>query len=169
MADTDTDGAIDADTGGTIAMSAVTRYRLTSKANQPEDIAFRFLDLPIELRDMIYDYVWIGSSITKQRLKYKVYTVLYRAPLWDPDQGRRISRRISGWLLTNKQIMREGLAQLHRESAWRIDQDRWARLSSFLTIYPEANQIKTFPLQLDGYSDPYFIYDWQLRQWLGAN
>ena len=67
-----------------------------------------FMELPQELRDMVYHELWnLTPSIRLPHL------VLCYDGATDEDEGC-----LSGWLLTNKAILEQGLQQLHRSVIW---------------------------------------------------
>ncbi|KAF9693022.1 hypothetical protein EKO04_009029 [Ascochyta lentis] len=72
----------------------------------------KFFDLPREIRDRVYDYIWVDTGRITQRYKSKEYMVTY---------GELSNTRALGkaeWLLVSSQMLREGLEQLHRHSRW---------------------------------------------------
>jgi hypothetical protein len=87
----------------------------------------RFLELPREIRDMIYDYIWTAVGAIKLCNGNRIYTITYRTSHWKSARGLRILGGSSKWLMTNKQIMEEGLLQLRRHAVWHIN-DRFVPL-----------------------------------------
>lgn len=79
-----------------------------------------FLELPREIRDMIYDYIWTAVGAIKLCYGERIYTISYRTSHWESARGLRVLGHSSMWLMTNKQIMEEGLLQLRRHAAWHI-------------------------------------------------
>ncbi|KAH6883005.1 hypothetical protein BKA58DRAFT_447720 [Alternaria rosae] len=78
-----------------------------------------FKTLPTEVRDIIYDYLWSDTKTVVQRYDTKDYKVTYdrrHDSLEAPPGSDKVP-----WLLTNKQIMREGTRQLHQKSTWHLD------------------------------------------------
>ena len=79
-----------------------------------------FFDLPREIRDTIYDYVWLHTPAVAQ----------YWGDSCNPDnilvyskehykEDSRLPVKLT-WLLTSKQMLEEGLCQLHKQSVWHI-------------------------------------------------
>jgi hypothetical protein len=61
-----------------------------------------FLELPREIRDMIYDYIWTATGAIKLCYGNRIYTITYRTSHWESTQGPRILGNNSMWLMTNK-------------------------------------------------------------------
>lgn len=80
-----------------------------------------FLELPREIRDMIYDYILTAVGAIKLRLGNRIYTITYRTSHWESTQNLSIPESDAVWLMTNKQIMQEGLLQLRRHAVWHIN------------------------------------------------
>lgn len=78
-----------------------------------------FTTLPTEVRDIIYDYLWNDTKTFAQRYDTKDYKVTYDRR-HDSVEAPSASDKIP-WLLTNKQMMREGIRQLHQKSTWHLD------------------------------------------------
>jgi hypothetical protein len=74
--------------------------------------------LPREVRDIIYDHLWQGTKRIEQRYKSDTYTVTYDMACLPLE--RVIPAQRAAWLLTNKQIMDEGMYQLHQKSTWHV-------------------------------------------------
>jgi hypothetical protein len=76
-----------------------------------------FFRLLRELRDQIYDHIWKNTDKTRQWYKEKQYIVTY-------DLGSTAEETLpvekARWLLTNKQMLQEGLQQLHQKSGWHF-------------------------------------------------
>lgn len=81
----------------------------------------QFLELPREIRGMIYDYIWTAIGAINLCYGNRVYTITYRTSHWESIRGLTTPSGNAVWLLTNKQIMHEGLLQLRREATWHID------------------------------------------------
>ncbi|KAG9204348.1 hypothetical protein G6514_001422 [Epicoccum nigrum] len=81
----------------------------------------QFLELPREIRDMIYDYIWTAIGAIKLCHGNRIYTITYQTSHWESTQGLSIPKRNEMWLMTNKQIMKEGLWQLRRHAVWHIN------------------------------------------------
>lgn len=104
----------------------VSQFRCHTKMNEPAhfsrfaiSIALRtppcssprfspLLCLPRELRDYLYDTLFVGSCFQFEQLD--LITVL------SYDGSTSESRRLPSWLLTNKQILHEGLEQFYRQA-----------------------------------------------------
>jgi hypothetical protein len=93
------------------------------------DIPPGFSKLPRELRDMIYNYIWNDTEAIRQHHKGRVYKVSYRRPLWQTARHLLARRGNAQWLLTNKQVMHEGLSQLLREATWHITSSDYSHYS----------------------------------------
>ena len=89
-------------------------HTLTDESNM--DVVSPIFKLPRELRDMIYNYAWNDTGAIMQRYQGNLYKVSYRTPLWETALHMSVPRGTAKWLLTNKQILREGLEQLRREA-----------------------------------------------------
>ncbi|KAF2645657.1 hypothetical protein P280DRAFT_503754 [Massarina eburnea CBS 473.64] len=84
---------------------------------------FRFFELPMELRDMVYEEIWMSTppiqlcpkpfshSEDSQYLKHHRTSRNFRGSM---QQG------LPKWLLTNKQILHEGLEKLCFDGRWGI-------------------------------------------------
>ncbi|KAH6629774.1 hypothetical protein C7974DRAFT_454694 [Boeremia exigua] len=74
-------------------------------------------DLPRELRDMVYPHLWEGIAPVRPATGYSrrdAFEVHY-------GQFKHYDGRMSGlprWLLTSKQILREGLEQFNKHATW---------------------------------------------------
>lgn len=101
----------------------------------------RFLGLPREIRDMIYDYIWTATGAIKLCYGDRIYTITYRTSYWEDTQKLSIPGSNAMWLMTNKQIMQEGLLQLRRHAVWHIN-DGAARCGSL----EESKQIASILL-----------------------
>ncbi|KAH3905068.1 hypothetical protein HBI56_230520 [Parastagonospora nodorum] len=90
-----------------------------------------FFQLPRELRDMVYQFLWLDAQI-HQRYKKKHFIVTYGDQgglgLEDTSQGK------APWLLTNKQMMLEGLAEFHRRAVWIFES--WGKTDKKEYIFP---------------------------------
>jgi hypothetical protein len=78
-----------------------------------------FAKLPAEVRDIVYDYLWSDTQAIVQRYNNKDYKITY-----DRHHNSLEALPISDsvpWLLTNKQMLREGIRQLHQKSTWHLD------------------------------------------------
>ncbi|KAF1833399.1 hypothetical protein BDW02DRAFT_599092 [Decorospora gaudefroyi] len=75
-----------------------------------------FTKLARELRDKIYGYIWSEAPVILQRYKRKWYTVSYGTQPVLED----LTRFQAKWLLTNQQMLLEGLAEFHQRSVWYL-------------------------------------------------
>jgi len=78
-----------------------------------------FTTLPTEVRDIIYNYLWSGTKTIVQRYDTKDYKVTYDRRHDSVEASSAVDK--IPWLLTNKQMMREGIRQLHQKSTWHLD------------------------------------------------
>ena len=78
---------------------------------------------------MIYDYIWTAVGAIKLCYGDRIYTITYRTSHWESTQDLSIPEGNDAmWLMTNKQIMQEGLLQLRRHAVWHInDGAAWLR------------------------------------------
>ena len=118
-----------------------------------------FLELPREIRDMIYDYIWIAVGAIKLCYGDRIYTITYRTSHWESARGLRVLGHSSMWLMTNKQIMEEGLLQLRRHAAWHIN-DGAARFTSLEeSEYIASVLLPSSVVCLDAKEDTYLYHD----------
>ncbi|KAF2259333.1 hypothetical protein CC78DRAFT_621130 [Lojkania enalia] len=75
-----------------------------------------FFSLPRELRDIIYTYIWLASPPIRVNYKGCQFTATYDRSL---STALEDEEKLPTWLLTNKAILDEGLAELRRQSIWR--------------------------------------------------
>jgi hypothetical protein len=80
--------------------------------NHAPPTASFFTKLPREVRDMIYDHLLSHAPAIKQQYKRQIYTVTYGQRFGDMRTYEM------SWLLTNKQMLLEGLRQFHERSIW---------------------------------------------------
>jgi hypothetical protein len=77
-----------------------------------------FFRLPREIRDQIYGHIWKDTCKIRQWYKQKHYTVTY-------DLGSTAQEKLplekALWLLANKQMLHEGLQELHQRSEWHFE------------------------------------------------
>ncbi|KAG9194854.1 hypothetical protein G6011_04889 [Alternaria panax] len=76
-----------------------------------------FLILSQEVRDMIYDKVWGDAHTTSQRFQHTDWNITYDGGNDSLDFS--ISAR---WLLTNKQMLEQGVQQLHQKSTCHLNE-----------------------------------------------
>jgi hypothetical protein len=96
------------------ATAEVRNTPTTRRKDRVPRQVFRFMDLPQELRDMVYyELLCHSSSMILPHKSHERIQVLY---------GKAPSSETIGlpnWLLANKAILSQGLAQLSRNSSWR--------------------------------------------------
>ncbi|KAF1847763.1 uncharacterized protein K460DRAFT_403089 [Cucurbitaria berberidis CBS 394.84] len=110
----------------TIAINAINSSRGASSF---------FESLPREIRDTIYGYVWTSTPTILQRYRRKEYFVSYG------DQDLRCDDKdwehwSAPWLLTNKQMLLEGLAEFHQQSFWHFKTESHAVLKPSEYTFP---------------------------------
>lgn len=71
--------------------------------------------LPRELRDKVYHELWKDGALIKQRYGRVKYNITYGELRYLPSKSCK-----HPWLLTNKQMLHEGIQQLHTESIWHM-------------------------------------------------
>jgi hypothetical protein len=78
--------------------------------NGQDTMLSRFLDLPRELRDMVYGYLLCDTKIIFKFLDMKIHA------LYDSEHHHDISASttLPSWLLTNKTILKEGIERFQR-------------------------------------------------------
>ncbi|KAF3010043.1 hypothetical protein E8E13_011510 [Curvularia kusanoi] len=81
-----------------------------------------FFQLPREIRDMIYDYVWIKTTHIRQHYQGKSYMLTYGVQPEFFDLFPKTPESAS-WLLSNRKTMREGLERLDRKVTWHFGED----------------------------------------------
>jgi hypothetical protein len=102
------------------------------------DSASPFFKLSREIRAQIYDHLWNDTRKIRQWYKQNRYTVTYNL---DTKDEATIPHKTATWLLTNKQMLHEGIQQLHQNSAWHFA-DHNSYDGSARTLY------YTFPLTI---------------------
>ena len=118
-----------------------------------------FLELPREIRDMIYDYIWIAVGAIKLCYGDRIYTITYQTSHWESTQDLSIPESNAMWLMINKQIMQEGLLQLRRHAAWHIN-DGAARFTSLEeSEYIASVLLPSSVVCLDAKEDTYLYHD----------
>jgi hypothetical protein len=101
--------------------------------NKPSKNVFRFMALPQELRDLVYDEVWKDTPHIK-------------APYLDFGAGTTVrydhllveNRHLEGlptWLLTSKQMCEEGLAQFRLKAQWSTCCFDWLQAHDLLSKF----------------------------------
>jgi hypothetical protein len=94
----------------------------------PSDNVSRFLEMPREIRDLIYDCTWTAIGAIKLYYRNRKYTITYNTSIWDSTKGLTVPSDNAMWLFTNKEILQEGLLQLRRHAVWHInDGAAWLR------------------------------------------
>lgn len=81
-----------------------------------------FFQLPREIRDMVYDYVWMKTSHIRQHYQEKSYMLTYGVQPEFSDLFPKTPDSAS-WLLSNRKMMREGLERLDRKVTWHFGED----------------------------------------------
>lgn len=117
-------------------------------ANEAPPVRKGFFDLPREIRDMIYHYIWSDTTSIRQHHAGDVYTVTYgvKSNIVTGMKSANFTRhpecreQSATWLLANKQMLREGLEQLGQKITWHfgpsIHQSQWKiRNSRLITPY----------------------------------
>jgi hypothetical protein len=118
-----------------------------------------FLELPREIRDMICDYIWTATGAIKLCYGNRIYTITYRTSHWESARGLRVLGDSSKWLMTNKQIMEEGLLQLRRHAVWHINNGA-ARFESLEeSEYIASILLPSSAVCLDAKEDTELCYD----------
>tara|TARA_R110002003_G_scaffold13_27_gene1032 strand:+ start:387 stop:1265 length:879 start_codon:yes stop_codon:yes gene_type:complete len=107
---------------------------------------FRLMDLPQELKDIVYHELWqktptiiIALASLQKLAKYNLGAKHYEARLQYGDSVAKTTRGLPRWLLISKTVLEEGLRQLHIHlSVMWLDQDRVsifrAKTSSLIDI-----------------------------------
>jgi hypothetical protein len=95
------------------ATAGVPNTPTTRRKDRVPRQVFRFMDLPQELRDMVYHELLRHSSslILPQRSHERIKVLYGKLPSYE-------TIGLPNWLLTNKAILSQGLAQLLRNSSW---------------------------------------------------
>jgi hypothetical protein len=122
-----------------------------------------FSRLPLEIRDVIYGKIWGDADTTSQRSQRIGYDMAYDGgndPL-DFSVGTEANR--TNWLLTNKQMMTEGIHQLYRKSTCHLNDG-----DNAISSRPDASQLLR-SLQVLSYAiylqhEP-FIFDGEQRSY----
>ncbi|KAF2872163.1 hypothetical protein BDV95DRAFT_571624 [Massariosphaeria phaeospora] len=68
--------------------------------------------LPLELRDRVYDHLWIDTQIQESR-EVCAFTVAYGCV---HDKKQNTDDKLPGWLLACKPMLAEGIAQFYRKA-----------------------------------------------------
>ncbi|KAL1592857.1 hypothetical protein SLS60_011274 [Paraconiothyrium brasiliense] len=95
-----------------------TRGEVSMERLQPTTTGTMTLfSLPQEIRDKVYHELWKDGPVIKQQYGRIKYDITY---IW-PECGKWPHRSYRHpWLLTNKQILHEGIQELHRRSVWHM-------------------------------------------------
>ena len=84
--------------------------------DKPSKNVFRFMDLPRELRDLVYDEVWKNTPhIKAPYLDFGAGTTVRYDHLLEENHHLE---GLPTWLLTSKQMCEEGLAQFRLKAQW---------------------------------------------------
>jgi hypothetical protein len=113
--------------------------------------------LPREVRDIIWDHLWQAIQRIEQRYKRNTYTVTYDMVGLPFD--RKVPAQATAWLLTNKQIMDEGMFQLHQKLTWHFHDTR-QRMKPYSYIFPLNIPSRAAAQHL-------YIHDWQSISYSG--
>ena len=99
-----------------------------------------FFDLPRELRDLVYHFLWYDYPDIATSYRDKQSRVRYR-PTTSPSAKQRIHRKRTGlpaWLFINKAFLEEAIATFNARAEWT--------LLSFWRITPGAGSAPLFSL-----------------------
>lgn len=120
----------------------------------------RFLKLPRELRDEIYHQLWSAGPRITQRYDGRYYAVSYQR---DSLLSTQLPPNATHpWLLTNKQILHEGVQQLHQHSTWYFDDTSQTLKSEYRFPLITPSQVRG--LHLDIRLFPWLVVkDWGER------
>ncbi|CAO2651768.1 Nn.00g000510.m01.CDS01 [Neocucurbitaria sp. VM-36] len=118
----------------------------------PEMVPF-FEKLPREIRDQIYGYVWEDNTGILQRYKRKYYKVTY-------GDRKDWNASTASWLLTNKRMFLEGIAEFVRHAVWHFEPRDSDSLMDSEYIFPliTPGLVHTHHLHL-GYPRSPFVTD----------
>jgi hypothetical protein len=83
----------------------------------PRQNPLTFFSLPREIRDTIYDHIWLHTPAIEQHWAGHEIpdNILVYSKEHYKEEGLRPKLT---WLLTSKQMLEEGLDQLHRQAVW---------------------------------------------------
>jgi hypothetical protein len=94
--------------------------------DKPSKRVFRFMELPRELRNVVYDEVWKDTPhIKAPHLDFGIGTTVRYDHLIGGDQHLE---GLPTWLLTSKQMFEEGLVQFRLKAQWSFNSFHWVQL-----------------------------------------
>jgi len=101
-----------------------------SELSRLPPVTSRLLNMPQELKDLIFHELWELGPDIRLRQKTPDHTlagidVLITLSYGSPQTDQPYSIGLPIWLMTSRAILADGLRQLYRHAIWKWDDDRF--------------------------------------------